>query len=215
MDSLFETFGGLGQGVPLLIVPRSVRADPFLMLQALQEFDVSRLVLVPSLLRALLDMHGEGEQRRTFGNVLPALRYLSCSGEALPWTLLHDFFAEPTTTKTNITTTAPTTTTATTQLTLLNLYGSTEIAGDVTCAVFTRGGGTLKSSSYRATQYEHENEPAGGGGKQADQKKEEVGRGGDVQREDKLTITADIGKPISNCQVLVLDPVTLQVRAPG
>ncbi|HET8841894.1 MAG TPA: amino acid adenylation domain-containing protein, partial [Ktedonobacteraceae bacterium] len=109
VDAVWEIFGPLLQGVRLHLLPEEVAKDPQHLVSALAEQRVSRLVLVPSLLRALL------ESTPDLGARLPRLRYWVCSGEALPVELAHRLRQQ-----------AP-------QARLLNLYGSSEVAADATC----------------------------------------------------------------------------------
>lgn len=111
VDSVWETFGGLLKGVPGVIVDDATSRDPAALLDLLARENISRLVAVPSLLAALADMAQHG------GIQLPALRYLTSSGEALPVTLAR-----------RMPTLAP-------NAVLLNLYGSSEMAADATCQV--------------------------------------------------------------------------------
>ncbi len=111
VDSVWETFGGLLRGVPGVIVDDATARDPAALLDLLARESISRLVAVPSLLAALADMAEHSGVR------LPALRYLTSSGEALPVTLARRMPAL-----------AP-------QAVLLNLYGSSEMAADATCQV--------------------------------------------------------------------------------
>ena len=109
VDAVWEIFGPLLQGVRLHLFPDLVAKDPRHLVPALAHEQVSRLILVPSLLRALLDSH------TALGTALPRLRYWICSGEALPLDLARRLHEQ-----------AP-------QATLLNLYGSSEVAADATC----------------------------------------------------------------------------------
>ena len=109
VDSIWEIFGPLLAGVPNVIIPQAAVRDPEEMLQILARERVTRIVLVPSLLRTLLD-HARNLQTR-----VPELKLWSCSGEILPADLakrFRDAFPEAT---------------------LLNIYGSSEVAADVTC----------------------------------------------------------------------------------
>jgi acyl-coenzyme A synthetase/AMP-(fatty) acid ligase/acyl carrier protein len=109
VDSIWEIFGPLLAGVTNVIIPREAVRDPEEMLQILARQRVSRIVLVPSLLRSLLD-HAPNLAER-----VPALRLWSCSGEVLPVDLAKRFRqAYP-------------------EARLLNIYGSSEVAADVTC----------------------------------------------------------------------------------
>ena len=109
VDSVWEIFGPLLQGTASVIIPDEILKDPFLFVETLGAHRVTRLVLVPSLLRVLLETVPELEQK------LPQLKLWVTSGEALPADLVEKF---------------------TRQLphsVLLNLYGSSEVAADVTC----------------------------------------------------------------------------------
>lgn len=112
-DSIWEMLGGLIRGVPSVIADDATAKDPLLLLELLARERVSRLVVVPSLLAALL------EAARASGASLPHLRYLTSSGELLPSELARQAgeLGE--------------------NLTLLNLYGSSEMAADATCCVVT------------------------------------------------------------------------------
>ena len=88
VDSVFEIFGALCAGVQLVIVPRPVRRDALQLVALLRDHRVSRLILVPSLLRTMLRAYPEG-----LGRAMPALRLWTVSGEALPMELVGQFFA--------------------------------------------------------------------------------------------------------------------------
>ncbi|XP_067010467.2 beta-alanyl-bioamine nonribosomal peptide synthetase ebony-like [Anabrus simplex] len=110
VDSVAELWGPLLQGRAVLVVPKKVTQDPQLLIAVLDQHKVERLVLVPSLLRAILlqlDLAGSTAP-------LPNLRLWVCSGEPLTLDLVQHFFRK-----------FP-------QHTLCNFYGSTEIMGDVT-----------------------------------------------------------------------------------
>src|SRR5205814_1144890 len=85
LDSFWEIFGPLCQGVPVVVVPDEVVLDPAALVETLARHEVSRLVLVPSLLRALLDTCPDLADR------LPRLRLWVTSGEALPVDLARRF----------------------------------------------------------------------------------------------------------------------------
>ncbi|HJP93407.1 MAG TPA: amino acid adenylation domain-containing protein [Pyrinomonadaceae bacterium] len=108
VDSIWEIFGPLLTGVPLVILPEEVAKDVDHFIDALDKNRVTRLVLVPSLLRAMLAT-GDGIGRR-----ISQLKSWTSSGEALPLPLAESFkhhFPDAI---------------------LLNLYGSSEVAADVT-----------------------------------------------------------------------------------
>lgn len=109
VDAVWEIFGPLAQGIPLVLIPQQVLTDPALFLQTLATHKVTRIVLVPSLLRTLL------EYEEDLGQRLPDLKYWICSGEVLSPELVRRFRQS-----------VP-------QGVLLNLYGSSEVAGDATC----------------------------------------------------------------------------------
>ena len=107
-DSIWEIFGPLLQGVPFVILDDDTVKDPKRFITTLSHYRVSRLVLVPSLLRAILEVEENLAER------LPSLRYCICSGETLPVELATAFRQKLPHTM------------------LLNLYGSSEVAADVT-----------------------------------------------------------------------------------
>ncbi|MEN3328618.1 MAG: hypothetical protein V7638_3425, partial [Acidobacteriota bacterium] len=109
VDSIWEIFGPLLEGVPLVILPDDVVKDVNRFVDALSKANVSRLVLVPSFLHAMLETSAE------IGRRLAKLKLWTCSGEALPWPLAKSFHEQ-----------LP-------HARLLNLYGSSEVAADVTC----------------------------------------------------------------------------------
>ncbi|HSH77597.1 MAG TPA: AMP-binding protein, partial [Herpetosiphonaceae bacterium] len=85
VDSLWELLGPLLQGIPTVILPDRTVRDLHLLVQSLGEHRVSRLWLVPSLLRVLLDSFPDLQRR------LPALKMWVSSGEMLPGELLQRF----------------------------------------------------------------------------------------------------------------------------
>ncbi|MEP6743434.1 MAG: amino acid adenylation domain-containing protein, partial [bacterium] len=109
VDSIWEIFGPLLQGLPLVIIEDDAIKDPARFVATLAVHKVSRLVLVPSLLRVILESNHDLAAR------LSALRYCVCSGETIPVDLAVLFREKLPHTK------------------LINLYGSSEVAADVTC----------------------------------------------------------------------------------
>src|SRR4030088_417210 len=85
VDSVWENFGPLLAGIPSVIIPQESARDPEELLWALAEQRVTRIVLVPSLLRTLLD---QGPNLR---ELVPQLKLWSCSGELLPADLATRF----------------------------------------------------------------------------------------------------------------------------
>ena len=108
VDSVWEIFGPLLRGVPTVILPDEIVKDPRYLVEALAANKVTRLVLVPSLLQALLDTLPNLQSQ------LPSLKLWVTSGEALSLDLYRRFRdAMP-------------------HSILLNLYGSSEVSADVT-----------------------------------------------------------------------------------
>jgi len=85
VDSIWEIFGPLLQGTVTVIVPDEVVKDPAALVRVLGEQNVSRLWLVPSLLRVLLDSFPDLHRR------LPRLKFWVSSGEPLTADLLKRF----------------------------------------------------------------------------------------------------------------------------
>lgn len=77
IDSIWEVFAALVRGLSTVMAPASAREDPRELIDLLDSADVTRLVLVPSLLRAILDLPDDLASR------LPRLRYWISSGEPL------------------------------------------------------------------------------------------------------------------------------------
>ena len=109
VDSIWEIFGPLLAGIPTVIISQEAVLDPELLLRVLARERVTRIVLVPAQLRALLD-HAPNLQQR-----VPDLKLWSCSGEVLPGNLARRFRAAFPGAK------------------MLNIYGASEVAADATC----------------------------------------------------------------------------------
>ena len=108
VDSVWEIFGPLLQGVGVVLVSGDAVKDPDRLLAVLDSNKVTRIVLVPSLLRMLLARFGD------LGSRLPRLRYWITSGEEMDLELQKRFAKS-----------CP-------SALLLNLYGSSEIGADST-----------------------------------------------------------------------------------
>lgn len=78
IDFIWEVFMPLLGGHRLLVVPPRLAKDVGGLIELLASEKVTRIVLVPSLLQAMLEVESE------LGHRLPRLRYWSCGGEALP-----------------------------------------------------------------------------------------------------------------------------------
>lgn len=143
-DCIAEIWAPLVAGVPLIVVddrpavapaegpmsdPRNVRhnnpwRDPALVLLVCQSWNVSHLVLTPTFLQEMLR-----EADTALSQALPSLRYLHCSGEPLPTSLVRRLFPQATNDE-------PESPRLTPSMKLLNIYGSTEVSADVTYSVY-------------------------------------------------------------------------------
>ncbi|MFQ5382562.1 MAG: amino acid adenylation domain-containing protein, partial [Dehalococcoidia bacterium] len=103
VDSIWEIFGYLLQGLPTAILDDDTVKDPRTFVDALAANRVSRLWLVPSLLRTLLESHADLAAR------LPGLRFWVTTGETIPRELFERF------------------TLALPDAQLFNLYGTSEV----------------------------------------------------------------------------------------
>jgi amino acid adenylation domain-containing protein len=103
VDSLWELLGPLLKGAPSLITSAETLLSPDTFVQLLRHYQVSRLWLVPSYLRILL------EQVPDLAQHLPDLKFWVVSGETLPAELFYAFQR------------------AMPHATLYNLYGTSEV----------------------------------------------------------------------------------------
>src|SRR5207237_1123443 len=108
VDSVWEIFAPLLQGVPTVIIPDAIVKDPQLFVETLAHQKVTRIVLVPSLLRLLLDTYSHLTRN------LSHLKLWITSGEALSVSLAQTFRELMPSAK------------------LINLYGSSEVSANVT-----------------------------------------------------------------------------------
>lgn len=113
VDHVWEAFGPLLAGVPIQIFPHDTVKDPRAFIAALRHTRVTRITVVPALLEAILD--AQPDLRKPLAN----LRICVSSGEALSWNRAQRFLA------------------ALPHVELINLYGSSEVAADVTYHVIT------------------------------------------------------------------------------
>ena len=121
VDSVWEIFGPLLAGVPQVIIGTATVLEPKDFLAALARHRVTRLLVVPSLLKTLLGA------KINLNVAVPSLRMVFCSGEVLSAPLARQFL--------NV---AP-------DVQLINLYGSSEVAADVTCEVIRQVDGDAVS----------------------------------------------------------------------
>ncbi|MCF2149900.1 amino acid adenylation domain-containing protein [Desmonostoc muscorum LEGE 12446] len=108
VDSVWEIFAPLLQGIPTVIINNATLLDPQLFIEALAYHKVTRIILVPSLLRLLINNYHHLTQK------LSQLKLWITSGEALSVNLAKTFrelmpFAK-----------------------LINLYGSSEVSANAT-----------------------------------------------------------------------------------
>jgi amino acid adenylation domain-containing protein len=108
VDSVWEVFGPMLKGVRIALIPDDVLQDIPRFVQELAQRRITRIVLVPSLLQSILDTVPDILDR------LPDLKIWSSSGESLSKELADQFRMRLPGRK------------------LLNLYGSSEVAADVT-----------------------------------------------------------------------------------
>lgn len=108
VDSVCEIFGPLLQGITSVVIPDEVAKDNVRLVESLSRNEVTRITVVPSLLRMILDLDIDLQAQ------LSKLKYWTTSGEALSGELLEAFSKR-----------LP-------NAVLLNLYGSSEVAADVT-----------------------------------------------------------------------------------
>ncbi|HSU16596.1 non-ribosomal peptide synthetase [Longimicrobium sp.] len=108
VDSVVEVFAPLLAGVPSVLAPDEDARDPEALAAILSRHGVTRIVLVPSLLRALLDRYPR------LGERCPRLRVVVSGGETLPPELARRFAK------------------AVPGAVLLNVYGMSEAASEST-----------------------------------------------------------------------------------
>ncbi|BET96662.1 hypothetical protein TCT1_15830 [Xenorhabdus sp. TCT-1] len=111
VDSVTETLGVLLAGGKLVVFDNHEVKDPIRFSEGLQRFDVNYLVVVPSLLKILIQ---GSDKQGDKGHYLKSINMLICSGERLAPELAQQVVTE-----------YP-------WLRLLNFYGSSEISGDAT-----------------------------------------------------------------------------------
>lgn len=118
VDSIAEIWAPLLIGQPVEIVAKAVTQDTQRFIDLLDRCKISRLVLVPSLLKAILALL-KYESSENSNRNLEQLKMWVCSGEILTGDLLLEFYdCFPAGTV------------------ICNYYGSTEVMGDVTYVAF-------------------------------------------------------------------------------
>ncbi|MET4141100.1 amino acid adenylation domain-containing protein [Pedobacter sp. UYP1] len=111
VDHLWELFGPLLKGIPLVCLHKNDISDIPHLIGLLNKFKVTRIVLVPSLLKEILAYPEACREQ------LSALAYWTSSGEDLAGILVQKFYEIFDSRKHK----------------LLNIYGSTEVTADATC----------------------------------------------------------------------------------
>lgn len=108
VDHVAEIFAPLLKGTPLVILSNIQANDPNELILVLSRKKITRLVVVPSLLKSILSV------RKDLVFHLPHLRYVFCSGEALSKGLAGLFYQRFKPAR------------------LINIYGATETSADAT-----------------------------------------------------------------------------------
>jgi amino acid adenylation domain-containing protein len=111
VDHIWELFGPLNKGIPSVIFSNDTILDVDKMLFQLSAEKITRLVLVPSLLRILLNKLSDPDSSLTH------LKYWTSSGEKLGAELVTHFYRLFPADKNK----------------LLNIYGSSEVTADISC----------------------------------------------------------------------------------
>lgn len=107
-DAIWEIFGPLLRGVKLVILSDNFYRDPILLINAINKYKITRIVLVPTMLQAIV------EAASTKNLIIKPLKLCTVSGEACSTLLAKKFLSiNPHTI-------------------LLNIYGSTESCADAT-----------------------------------------------------------------------------------
>ncbi|CAM9835642.1 unnamed protein product, partial [Laminaria digitata] len=182
IDFVAEVFGPLSCGVPVLVVPNSVRRNPILMVEFINNHRVTRITLVPTLARLMVEAtnatppngsaHSSSQQTlrddidTTAAYCFDSVRLWVLSGEALPWSVARGLA------RLSLTTAR-----------LLNLYGSTEVAADVTS--YSQNCATVLTSGAKRTI-------------------------GESSRNDEGSLSYPIGRPITHCGLELMELADLE-----
>lgn len=108
IDHLAEVFTPLLKGVPIVIFNSENVKGVEDFCNVLVDKKISRMIMTPSSLKLLL------KEKREKGLQFKSIKYVFCSGEALPVSLAEHFYTEFSSTR------------------LINIYGSSEVSADVT-----------------------------------------------------------------------------------
>ena len=86
VDGIWEIWGALLGGVPLVLIPEDVVTDVPRFLDLLAKHEIQRIVLIPSLIRILLESYPD------LANRVPKLKYWTFSGEPVSCGLAEKFY---------------------------------------------------------------------------------------------------------------------------
>lgn len=127
VDHICELFGPLLKGIPLVLYQREELLDMKYFIDSLHTYKITRLLLVPSLLKAMLNY--PALLKAQLQNVF----LWFCSGEELKLQLVQQFYD----------------TVQNENAHLINIYGSTEVTADATCydTITYNNADTIVSSS--------------------------------------------------------------------
>lgn len=191
IDFVAEMFGPLSCGISIIVVPYVVRKNPVLLRDFISKYSVTRITLVPTLAMLIVEaattarlaLYATGGSHQT-PRVRPSadvaffksVRLWILSGEALPWSVANSLaqLSQPTST-------------------LLNLYGSTEVAADITFS-------SWKCNNMAKIL-------SGDDGRDQREGNAKVNRGN--------TPSAPIGRPISGCGAELMEEVLEQGSESG
>ncbi|MBK8549759.1 MAG: non-ribosomal peptide synthase/polyketide synthase [Ignavibacteria bacterium] len=130
-DHIWELFGPLNSGICSVLLRKADILDLDVFIEKLSSNKITRLVLVPSLLRTLLT------RLRAEQTYFEHLKYWTCSGETLTYDLIEYFYELF----------------PKNHYRLLNIYGSTEVSADVTCYDTSSGSVNQKRGESSETKF--------------------------------------------------------------
>lgn len=182
IDFVAEVFGPLSCGVPVLVVPYSVRRNPILMRDFICNHRVTRITLVPTLARLIVEAANTTAPARgalrssqqtpcdgvdtITGFCFDSIRIWFLSGESLPWSFARGLA------KVSLPTAR-----------LVNLYGSTEMAADVT--FYNRSCAAILTGTRGCTI-------------------------GEQNRKNEGALSYPIGRPITHCGLELMEVTDLE-----
>ena len=132
VDHVAELFSPLLKGVPLVLFTGEKMQNTVSIINMLHQYKTTRFLLVPSLLRSILEQENHELLKLT------SVKYWFCSGEALPARLVKVFYEK-----------IP-------EGALFNIYGSTEVSADVSVYKVERQD-IVNILNYFSTEYKSSN----------------------------------------------------------